>query len=344
MEKLATDGGRTDLTVRDQLYHTGQRFDFYQAVRLLEQLHPDAVATGATLTPAQEAVRFQSTVGFAFATTDVAAVTQGADPQPDTMLVNFLGLAGALGPLPTPYTKLLLDRLRDGDPVLRDFLDLFNHRLVTLLYQVRKTHRAGFAWQAPGQDRFTGYLFALIGLGSDELRNRMVIDDRALLRYAGLLAPEPRSAIGLERLLSDYFQVDVRVEPFAGQWVCLDADQWTTLGATGRNQRLGDGFLMGQRLYDSQGKVTVHLGPLGLKEYLDFLPIGRGFAALGELVRFYGQDAFAFDLQLSLLAAEVPGFRLGVNGTRLGWTSWLKTKELIADDAQRWIRPTLPNH
>lgn len=335
---MATDGGRTDLTVAEQLYQTGQRFDFYQAVRLLEQLHPASVATGATLTPAHEAVRFQSAVGFAFATTDVAAVTQGADGPPDVMLVNFLGLAGALGPLPTPYTKLLLDRLRDGDPVLRDFLDLFNHRLLTLLYQVRKMHRAGFAWQAPGQDSFTRYLFALIGLDSAELRNRMAIDDRALLRYVSLLAPEPRSAIGLERLLRDYFKLDVQVEPFGGEWVCLDADQWTALGVTGRNQRLGEGFLLGRRIYDSQGKVTVHLGPLHLKEFLDFLPIGQGFAALGELVRFYGRDAFSFDLCLTVRADEAPGFRLGGNSTRLGWTSWLNDREFKMDDSRLSVR------
>ncbi len=254
------------------------------------------------------------------------------DGHQTSMQVNFLGLAGVLGPLPTPHTKVLLERLCDGDTILRDFLDIFNHRLVSLLYQVRKRHRAGFEPQAAGEDRFARTLFSLIGLGHKEMRNRLSIPDRALLPYAGLLAGEVRSAIGLERLLADYFGAAVQVKQFGGEWVQLDAAQWTVLGDSGRNQRLGAGFLMGQCIYDVQGQVEVQLGPLSLREFLDFLPNGRGYRTLGELVRFYGRDEFAVELQLRLMAAEVPKLRLGTgDGSRLGWTTWLKPTEAQED-------------
>ena len=51
-----------------------------------------------------------------------------------TVTVNFLGMTGPQGALPTHYTQLLLRIAREGRgterTALRDWLDLFNHRLV----------------------------------------------------------------------------------------------------------------------------------------------------------------------------------------------------------------------
>ena len=37
--------------------------------------------------------------------------------------------------MPRHYTELLLQRIREKDFSLRDFLDLFNHRLTSLFYR-----------------------------------------------------------------------------------------------------------------------------------------------------------------------------------------------------------------
>lgn len=331
---MGADGRWADRSLAKTLYAQGQRFDFYQAVKLLELLDPQAASVATGVRPEREAVRFQSTVGFGFTGTDIATVEQGKnEAHQATMQVNFMGLAGALGPLPAPYTELLMDRLHDGDSIMRDFLDIFNHRLVSLMYRVRKIYRIGFAPEPLGKDRFASYMYALIGLGTDGLRNRMAIPDNLLLRYAGLLAQYPRSAAGLECMLKDYFHVRVQVHQFRGQWLLLDADQWTAIGITGRNQVLGESFLLGKRIYDKQGKLELRLGPLDLREFLDFLPIGHGFRSLGELARFYLDDTLDVDLRLTLKAKEVPGFRIGGDqASRLSWTSWLKTMPRREDE------------
>ncbi|NTW02053.1 MAG: type VI secretion system baseplate subunit TssG, partial [Oscillochloris sp.] len=229
---MATDGWDAPDSIERQLYNNGSDFDFYQAVRLLEWLYADQDRLGETAQPERESVRFHSAVGFDFPPSDIATIQRGRDGHQEspeawqdihngqaTMLINFLGLAGIHGPLPPPVTKLIMERSRAGDEVLRDFLDIFNHRLAALMYRVRKIHRRGMANVAPGapDDRFGQYLYALIGLGSPSLQGRLPIPDRALLRYAGLLATQPRSALGLELLLSDYFQLPVKVEQFQGR-------------------------------------------------------------------------------------------------------------------------------
>ncbi|MBI3329157.1 MAG: type VI secretion system baseplate subunit TssG [Nitrospinae bacterium] len=337
---MAAHGRGTDRPVEASLFAESYRFDFYQAVKLLEILRPGGVPIGEGAEPAKEGVRFKSNVSMEFPASDVAEVTPPSDAgKPPGMTVNFLGLAGVHGPLPLPVTELLLERVSRKDTAFRDFLDIFNHRLVSLLYRVRKQHHLGLAFTPPAQNHVARYLFSLLGMGTEGLQGRMQVKDRALLFYTGLLLQQPRSMLGLESLLADYFHVPVKGHQFCGQWYPLEEDQVMSIGTSGRNQRLGNGAVIGNRIWDQQGRFELWLGPLTLKAFLDVLPIGRGFRPLCELTRFYVGQEFDFDVHLTLKAAEVPESRLSVvNGPRLGWTSWLKTREFPADDSQVRLR------
>ena len=99
-----------------------------------------------------------------------------------------------------------------GNSALRDFLDIFNQRLILLLYRVHEMHHPELTAGSPDEALTANHLYAFFGLGRDPdsaARSRLWVPDRALLHYSGLLAHRPHSASGLERLLADYFQVDV---------------------------------------------------------------------------------------------------------------------------------------
>src|SRR6185369_10791336 len=140
---MGADGGRNspavnnygwgkNTAVEDGLFAEGHRFDFFQAVRLLEIIHTTSgehftsPAQGAD--PAKEIVHFRSAVKLDFPVRDQPKA-------PAEMSVNFLGLAGCLGALEIPSTELVLQRESHKDTALKDFLDIFNHRLVSLLYR-----------------------------------------------------------------------------------------------------------------------------------------------------------------------------------------------------------------
>ena len=89
-------------------------------------------------------MRFSSRVGFDFPASEVQEIAAPtAQGEPARLTVNVLGLAGALGPLPAPFSELLLERVWAKDPAMRDFLDIFNHRLVSMLHRARKRVRPG---------------------------------------------------------------------------------------------------------------------------------------------------------------------------------------------------------
>jgi len=130
--------------------------------------------------------------------------------------------------------------------------------------------------------------------------------------------------VGLERILTDYFRVEVKGRQFNGEWCALEETEWTRIGASGQNQRLGrDTVVVGTRTWDQAARFEIDLGPLSLIEFVDFLPTNWSFGVLCDLIRFYVKDQFEFSIRLILKADEVPGTQLKSPHSELSWTSWL---------------------
>ncbi len=363
---MGADGGRsnpavsnygwgTQAAVEDWLFAEGHRFDFFQAVRLLEIIHTARgerlVPPGQGVDPSKEIIHFRSDVKLAFPASDIAHVkrtkelpTREQPKTPAEMTVNFLGLAGGLGALDIPSTELVLQRESQHDTTLKDFLDIFNHRLVSLLYRIRKHHRVGLGSATPGDDLIARYLYSLIGMRTPRLQGRMQIRDRALLYYAGILAQQPRSLAGLKRILTDYFQVDVEINQFVGKWCDLDENQWTRIGESGANQRLGrDTVVLGTRVWDQHARFEIQLGPLGLQDFESFLPTEWRFGVLCDLVRFYVKDEFDFNVRLILKVEEIPQEVELREEPALSWTAWLgPSPEILASANGNGHRPHFP--
>lgn len=337
---MATQSRRSNPSLEDELFEEGFRFDFFQAVRVLERLYPHRQPVGRDANPSREVVRFRSRLSLSFPPSAIHEVVQAEDGSgPAQMTVAFMGLTGPLGVLPRHYTELLLERVRRKDQTLRDFLDLFNHRFISLFYRAWEKYRFPISYERAvarreGYDPFSLYLFDLIGMGTKGLRGRLEVGDEALLFYAGLLAQHPRSASALAGLLQDYFGVPVRVAQFIGQWLSLSKENRSRLGPGEANNALGVSAIAGSRVWDQQAKFRLRVGPLTFAEFCQFLPEGNTFRPLVQFARFFVGQEFDFEVQLILRAAEVPWCRLGGMGEsapRLGWSTWLKTGEFTRD-------------
>ncbi len=329
---MATESGTVnpDLAVsevEEKLRREPFSFDFFQAVRLLEKVLPQRTSVGKFAHPATEVARFAAHPSLAFPASQIQGMEWPADG-PVEMTVNFMGLTGPQGVLPNPYTSLIIERLRASDTTLRDFLDIFNHRIISLFYRAWRKYRFDVACEHGERDLFSRHLLSLLGLGTDGMRDRQAVSDDALIYYAGLLGQRPRSAQALQQILSDYFEVPVAIEQFAGGWYRLDPETQCRLEGNNESGELGLGAVVGDEVWNEQSKVRIVLGPLSLERYADFLPYGRSFQTLGGWVRFFSNDEWDFEVKLILEREQVPACTLGaegVSGPQLGWVSWVKS-------------------
>ena len=302
-------------------------FDFFAAVRLLEDAHPASAPMGRFGDPGREAVRFGAHQTLAFPGSSIQSLT--AEGQPWRMQVNFLGMTGPSGVLPRAYSVEVLDRQRAKDFAFRDFLDLFNHRAISLFYRAWAKYRLPAQYQADLKDPVSRALLSLSGLGTKQLTGRQEVADESFVWYTGLLASQPRSAVALEQLLEDYFGIRVEVVQFAGAWYRLEGDSTCTLTEEeDASECLGLGAVVGDEVYDHQARVRLRLGPLTLAQYRLFLPGEPAFRRLRELSRFFSRDQIDFEVQLILERNQVPAPLLAPEpvAVQLGWTTWMRNQ------------------
>ena len=289
---MAPPGRRSPRPLIERLRSEPHRFALLQAVRLAELAMPSAVPVGNGFDPRREAIRLRGSLSQSFPASDVAAWEPGKDGEAPALTSSFLCLGGAFGPLPPPVSELGLERARRGDNGIRDFLDLFNHRLLSLFVRAKRAHRPALQAGRPEDTGFATLLWALLGLGTPGQRmsrtrqphSRLPGQDRVLLDCVGLLNQRPVSGHAIERLLAHALDVPVTVVPFVGRWLRLDQDQTTRLGAGGRNTALGRDAVLGGRVWDQSAAIRLELAPKSLRQMLRLLPHSSGYRAMEVLL------------------------------------------------------------
>jgi type VI secretion system protein ImpH len=340
---------QSELSPINKLKHKPQIFEFFQAVRVLTQFaynktNISQVAkkfpVGFDFDPGLEIVRFKAVPSLKFPGSDIASshLPLEFENELNELYINFLGLYGPTGILPNHYSELIIQRLQHKDTSLRDFLDLFNHRIISLFYRSWEKYHFFVAYERAKHenkvDTFSKMLAALIGNGTASMQERTVIADESYLFYAGLLARQARSSSVLAAILADYFNLKVTVKEFEGKWLSLNIEDYTRLtcvnGKAPTYNQLGVNALLGVRTWNTQYHFKIKIGPLAYEEFLEFLPNNNKFILLNALTRRYIGINLNYDIQLILRAGSVPACSLA-KCVNLGWSTWLQSKPLLND-------------
>ncbi len=308
---------RQQAAIIKSLQQAPQRYDFFQAVRLLR-----GAAQNNKLT-------FTVDPSLSFAIAPITTISSQI-PQQLSMSVNFIGLIGATGVLPDHYSEQLLQLLHDKNTSLRDFLDIFHHRLIELFYNSWEKSRWYLRY---AEQDYKNVLPATLGLATENLAERNQVTDERLLFYAGLFSRQVPTAAGLNAILADYFNLPVSIKQFQGEWLSLPTADKTTIAVTnGQFNQLGASAVIGQRVWNIQNKFRVVIGPVDYQQFSSLLPNGTMLAALRALIRFYVGIEYSFDLQIILQATAVPYCKLGNQPkSLLGWNTWLKCQAFSRD-------------
>ena len=324
---MGDEDRETDYPLIQRILGESRRFSFFQAIYLLEQYCNSIgkIAHVGNQGPAiSECLRFKPEASLAFPISDVVSIEKvntSSNDLPRFMLTtSFLGLYGSDSPLPDFYTEDIIQSDSDEDSNVKDFLDIFHHRILSLFYRCWLKYRYYLQFVPDGNDEFSRRVFALVGMGTPGLTEKLKISPIRLLRYVGLFMQQNHSASALETLLSDYFDsIPVNIEECVGRWVKIDEEDRSALGA--KNSQLGTKITVGNRVFDRTGKFRVTISVSTFKEFARFLPNGDNFKALKEIIEAFLPSPLDYELELILPGSEVPKPSLA-GGMQLGWTSW----------------------
>jgi type VI secretion system protein ImpH len=319
-----------------------QRFEFFQAVRLLllwlgEQGVPPRRAL-------ERHLRFRNSLALGFPAGQLEAImpesgAQSPDGTPPRfhLTPTFMGLLGAHGALPGHVTERIAAwEAGQADAQLaeapRAFLDIFTNRMLALFYGAWRKYRVEYT-VADGSDGFLPLLLALAGFAPGAAHAE--VRDATLARYAGVLRQRPASGVVLARVLSHHFGVPVALQEGIGHWDALAPDEQSMLGARSgtRGPVLGQDAVLGERCWRPDLRVRVRIGPLRRVQFERFLPHGPGARALRTLLGLFAAPTLSYEVVLVLARSELRPLRLAGGPQSLGRDSFLVTAPARRDRA-----------
>ena len=340
---------RTEPTRFDNLLQDVQQqpysHDFYAVLRRVEALHADRPRLGKALRPRDEPLRLGQDAELDFAVASISSFRINTVGVP-RLGQRFFGLFGPMGPLPLHLSEYVRERERHhADPALARFADTFHHRALLLFYRAWAQSQPAVHLDRRSDDAFSRWTGAVAGLAQPEFEQADSITADAKRYRAAILARSARTAEGMTKLLQGWFSVPVRLQSYVGHWLPAREEDRTRLvrrhHPQPRNQ-LGHSAVAGDRVWDRQYKFRLHLGPLTLAQYRQFLPGQRRVAELRDWVRQYVGLGLTFDVVAHLRGAQVPRLRLGRRAepaVQLGWTTWLGQRRAHGDRSDLRLSP-----
>ncbi|KKO46683.1 type VI secretion protein [Arsukibacterium ikkense] len=306
-------------------------FDFYQAVYCIERQlsaeHKQWHGVGRDAFPGAELVRFKAEQHLGFAGQPINKATSRQNDKDQTALelyVSFLGLTGPSGVLPQHYTEMLLQRLKQRDGAMRDFFDMFNHRLISLYYRAWEKYRFACQYEiADGlNDPFSKLLQQLSGS-----------NDALGLYYAGAFSKRNRSGQFLQQILTDLLGATTRIVALSGRWLTLDAAEQSCLSSRtlpeGRNAALGQTSMLGQRVWDVSSAVIIEVDA-GASKLQNLLPGGSSYRVVQKIVSRYLDPHLQVRLVIKGKQQDFACTRLADRQTALGRGSRLSIRAAIS--------------
>lgn len=332
---MATESRKPKPSVMELLWRAPYKFSFFQVMRLLRGSRRGGSIGGREGNEARIPLWLRSRATLAFIPSEVLAIEKGGalrelDMKAEAVVtVGFMGVAGHESILPDHYMRFLmeLEAEKPKNYSFRDFLDIFNNRLIHMYYEAWEKQRFYVTFERTGDDHLRRILSSLSGeLNASGGQERTTLSDAPVFE-AGFLQRAPVSAEVITSVLSSRLRdIPFELIQFDGRWVDIDDDSLCRLSDKRGATLLGQSSLLGRRAWDIQGRVRLRLGPLDREAFRAFSP---GATRRSQLERWMWRLLGAeIDCEIELIPAQETeqACRLGAHSThgyRLGVSGWL---------------------
>ncbi|GGB20100.1 type VI secretion system baseplate subunit TssG [Agarivorans gilvus] len=311
--------------------NSGSEQDFHHSVVAIQAgrgaLHN---GVGSDTLPKNEVLRFKVPQNLGFPGKALERVEPpNAGDQPYTVFVNFFGLTGPSGVMPRHYSEWVMDRCKQKDESLRDFLDIFHHRLISLYHRAWEKYQFPLQYQrqqqTAQQDPISRVLSSLSGTSSFTQQY-----------LGGLFSQSLRSAQGLKQIVGLISGCKVVVNERLGQWLSLSEAEQTRLASRanpeGQHAQLGFSATLGHKVWDVGSAIEIEIHAANATRAQQLLPGSKTLSLLQEVVADYLPTHIRPRWSLMARYRDMPSSRLGSSGLGLGQGSALTINSKQMDE------------
>lgn len=302
------------------------KMNFYRFCQLLEQMCADEPILGKYETPVADPLRFAPSVDMSFPASELKYIERAPYVnRPTTVRTRFLGLYGVDSILPHGLLDNIIRR-EENYQVMTDFLDMFNHRVITQFYRIWLKYHYPASFLSGGKDPISQCLLGLTGLGVEGTVEQIGTPSSRFLALLGLITQKTRTAegiVGVVRVLVE--DAEVTVGEFYPVWQSINNP--AQLGGKGQ-QRVGldGGAILGSRFRECNQTVHIGITPQHEEQIIDLLPDGQLHHDLLALLRAYLGYQVDAKMTLYIQRRFLPRSQLISKNSRLGQTaSFTKT-------------------
>ncbi|WP_282176048.1 type VI secretion system baseplate subunit TssG [Vibrio nereis] len=305
--------------------------DFYGTIYALKKYSntlKNETEFGTDCQPIYETIRFSIPQHLGFTGSVIDSIRTDIENTGKTVVdVNFMGLTGPNGILPRHYTELVLDRVKNKDTAMRDFFDMFNHRLISLQYRAWEKYQFNLGYErylTQGNSTFNDVLKSITGS----------VDDMSVF-FGGFFSSAIRNSSSLKSMLERVSGCEVNIVEFIGRWIALNAEEQTQLGSKlnpeGNHARLGVSTIIGQRVWDISSAIEVEVVADNASTFYALINDSVLREMLFSLANHYLTPSIQVKWKLTVAYKNLPVCRLSREGPRLGMGGVISPNETRMD-------------
>ena len=314
---MAKEEKQSDFNVLNQHQFMGQ-MELFSLIRSLESLCNFQNKIGDEKRFGENNIRFTQTAFLSFQDKQINHL----EDQDGVLKVDIkgFGLFGPNGALPIHITEQIYERrIHQKDQTFNDFVDIFHNRLIALFYKAWRDAQDIISLEGKDSWHFSRFIASVLGL--EHLHeSESHVHHYSKFDAANLLLNQNMPIDNLKAIIENYFDVPVEILKNIGQWI--DASEFSTQLSNAKKLTLGQGLLIGDKIFDATQKIRFQIGPIQLDQYLSFLRGKKSAMKLIEWIEHYTRSQFQWDVEFIVDKQCVEQQQLGQN-LILGYTSWL---------------------
>lgn len=299
------------------------KFDFFQAVRIIENLKRELPPLGTSFSPKKDSVRFGQLAHMNFSSTDIANAKFNNSKDRLELDINCLGLLGINGPMPSFLTEHIQHMIYKKNKTMLQFLNMFNHRFISLFYRAWFVNNIVASSEKTDFDQFKHYFYSLVGENFAPKIENSSLPVNLKLFFSGHLSQSEKNKESLLAVIKGFFGIPVKIEECVESWLEVPEGSKFELGKPDSDcSLLGFGTFLGSKVWNKTAKFKIILGPLSIEEYNRMLPGTNAFTQLKETVDHFSPVELKYDIQYILKPEAISTSEsIGL----LGYSFWMFT-------------------